>query len=213
MELRQLLRCKLDAYKIYKQDNNATARDSYVAARNKYNKRVRTAKREHASIMVLKIDRMSGRPWWKTVNSALGRGVKNNIIPALNTDHDLIQDDGLKAEHFNRFFAEKSSVPDPYREVESIPTSPANPPGLSNIHFRPKIGIKSRIVLKNHNLTKNGRIDLIFGFLCVSEKMELSWIGFKKKFFLKNFHFPQVICNNFSNIPLVITRRKMVTLN
>ena len=138
-ELRQLLCCKLDAYKVYKQENTATARNLYVAARNNYNKRIRTAKQEHASAMVLKIDRMNGRPWWKTVNSALGRGVKSNIIPALRTNNDLIQDDALKAEHFNKFFAEKSSVPDPDREVESNHTSPGNCPGLRNIHFRPKI--------------------------------------------------------------------------
>lgn len=170
-ELRILLRAKLLSYRIHKDDPTGSSRHQYVTCRNNYNKAVRRQKKVYASSVAISLDQKSGRPWWKSVNKVIGRATTDNVIPPLDVEGRPVSDPKEKANCFNRFFAAKSTVPDPERPCEDQHVD-GDTPFIRRITFKSKIVAK---LLRDIDSSKAMGIDGIPGIVLKNCAKELCW--------------------------------------
>ena len=123
MDLHPLRKQKELLYNAWKTSKSVADFDAYKVARNSYIRAIRQQKVAYASRCVEKIDGLSGKPWWKTVNEILGRGV-TDPVPPLQQEGRIVSDPEAKANLLNTLFAKKASVPDNDREsIPPLPTS------------------------------------------------------------------------------------------
>jgi hypothetical protein len=106
------LKKKVAAYQKAKADPTPENWEAYREARNQHNHAVRARKREHASEVAERIESRSGRPWWRLIDSVLGRNAKSSRLPALDCGSDVIDTPSEKANYLNKMFVRKSRVKD-----------------------------------------------------------------------------------------------------
>lgn len=156
-ELHPLRKYKEQCYAAWQASNLPDDHDTYKAARNAYIAAMRDRKIAHASDTVRRIDTLSGRPWWQSVNLILGRGSKDSI-PPLVVDDTVVPDPADKANLLNDRFAAKATVDDNDRASPDVP--PSTTSALRQIRFQPKI---VRRLLSRVDTTKSPGLDGISG--------------------------------------------------
>jgi hypothetical protein len=157
--LRPLLKRKIETYRDMKSSEDQAIRQTYIEARNVYNRAVGKCKKEHASDVALRLDSRTGRPWWKITNGIMGKGM-SSAIPPLNDGQLSISDSKEKADLLNNLFAAKASTPFPEKESPT-PTS-ATDVQLRNIKFHPRAVCK---LLRSIDTAKSAGLDCINGLV------------------------------------------------
>ncbi len=128
-ELRKLRRKKNRCHRKAKQSiNDPSQWTKFREIRNVYNAKLKSAKAdaEKRDIMQLKDhDNVNVKRWWRIAKSFIQKDTKT-CIPPIRVDNEVICDDQMKAESFNDFFLQHSTL-----DVSGVPT-PSHTPVVGN---------------------------------------------------------------------------------
>ena len=138
-EIKDLLNEKNKTYKRAKHSNSPADWHQYRKTRNDYTAAIRKRKADYDAELDFKISNtqsFNSKNWWKTVSSFLKKnGTKTNTIPPIERENgETIYSAQEKAELFNNFFIEQSTVESEDDDIPEIPhtTHTITPLSISN---------------------------------------------------------------------------------
>ena len=128
-EIKNLLDKKNKTYKRAKHSNLPNDWNEYRKTRNEYTAAIRKRKADYDAELDFKISNTSNfndKDWWKTVSSFMKKnGSKSSTIPPLERDNgETIYNAQEKAELFNSFFIDQSTVESEQDAVPEIQHTP-----------------------------------------------------------------------------------------
>ena len=130
-------RKKRRLFRQLKDNNNPTNKQKFAEARHAYNQAEKQAKRNHNAKLTKELtdNSLSGKRWWKLVNSLSGRAAISDISVIIHNDtaHITARE---KAEVFSTAFSQKCHLPDASAPAPHITHSPSCT--IDNIAFKPK---------------------------------------------------------------------------
>jgi hypothetical protein len=113
-ELRKLLRRKNRAHRKAKLHNTPELWATFRSIRNLYLREINKCKSDYLKNKYTELtmhQNINTKRWWNMLKETLGQ-TNDSAFPPMEVDNQIIVDDRLKAEAFNKFFAKSSDVDD-----------------------------------------------------------------------------------------------------
>ena len=120
--LRRLCRKKGRLHKIAKCNRQEHDWARFVSARNEYFSELKRIKLEYDQnkYNILAREKKSSKKWWSLIKKVQKSNETCEVMPPIEIDNDILTDDKDKAEAFNLFFSQASSIDDTNTQLPNI---------------------------------------------------------------------------------------------